>query len=55
MSQRFVYMDYNATTPLRPEVKDAMVQALDIYANASSMHESGRRARAEIEKARASV
>jgi len=55
MSQRFVYMDYNATTPLRPEVKEAMVQALDIYANASSMHESGRRARAEIEKARASV
>jgi cysteine desulfurase len=55
MSQRFVYMDYNATTPLRPEVKDLMVQALDIYANASSMHEAGRRARAEIEKARASV
>ena len=55
MSQRFVYMDYNATTPLRPEVKDVMVVALDIYANASSMHEAGRRARAEIEKARASV
>jgi len=55
MSQRFVYMDYNATTPLRPEVKELMVEALDVYANASSMHESGRRARAEIEKARASV
>lgn len=55
MSQPFVYMDYNATTPLRPEVKDVMVRALDIYANASSMHEAGRRARAEIEKARASV
>lgn len=55
MSQRFVYMDYNATTPLRPEVKEIMVRALDLYANASSMHESGRRARAEIEKARASV
>jgi len=55
MSQRFVYMDYNATTPLRQEVKDRMVQALEIYANASSMHESGRRARAEIESARRSV
>jgi len=48
-------MDYNATTPLRPEVKELMVRALDVFANASSMHEAGRRARAEIEKARASV
>jgi len=55
MPQHFVYMDYNATTPLRPEVKEVMVKALDIYANASSMHEAGRRARAEIEQARASV
>lgn len=55
MSQRFVYMDYNATTPLRPEVKKLMVEALDVYANASSLHESGRRARAEVEKARAFV
>ncbi|HEY9054215.1 MAG TPA: cysteine desulfurase family protein [Rectinemataceae bacterium] len=50
-----VYMDYNATTPLRPEVKKLMVEALDIFANASSMHEAGRRARAEIEKARSAV
>ncbi|MEN6365159.1 MAG: cysteine desulfurase family protein [Rectinema sp.] len=55
MEHRFVYMDYNATTPLRPEVRDAMVEALDVYANASSMHESGRRARAEIEDARVKV
>ena len=55
MFQRFVYMDYNATTPLRPEVKEKMIEALDVYANASSMHEAGRRARAEIEKARGSV
>ncbi|MCX7026240.1 MAG: cysteine desulfurase family protein [Spirochaetes bacterium] len=51
----YVYMDYNATTPLRPEVKETMIAAFDVYANASSMHEAGRRARAEIEKARASV
>lgn len=55
MATPFIYMDYNATTPLREEVKTLMVEALDIYANASSMHESGRRARAEIEKARSSV
>lgn len=55
MDSRFTYMDYNATTPLRPEVRDRMTQALDVYANASSMHESGRRARAEIEDARAKV
>ena len=55
MQQRFVYMDYNATTPLRPEVKELMVRDLEVYANASSMHEAGRRARAGIEAARASV
>lgn len=55
MPQRSIYMDYNATTPLRPEVKAAMVAALDVFANASSMHEAGRRAKADIETARANV
>ncbi|MEN6491241.1 MAG: cysteine desulfurase family protein [Rectinema sp.] len=55
MNTRYVYMDYNATTPLRPEVRDLMVKSLDIYGNASSMHELGRKARAEIEGARANV
>jgi len=55
MDFRRVYMDYNATTPLRPEVRDLMVRALDIYGNASSLHELGRKARAEIEEARANV
>lgn len=55
MDKRFVYMDYNATTPLRPEVKEAMIADLEIYANASSMHEAGRRAKARVEDARASV
>jgi cysteine desulfurase len=55
MSQPFVYMDYNATTPLRPEVKDLMIRDFEVYANASSMHEAGRRAFARIEKARADV
>ncbi len=55
MSSRYIYLDYNATTPLRAEVRDIMVKALDIYGNASSMHELGRTARAEIEAARANV
>lgn len=55
MAHPAIYMDYNATTPLRAEVQERMVEALGIYANASSMHEAGRRARTEIEKARASV
>jgi cysteine desulfurase len=55
MDKRFVYMDYNATTPLRDEVRKAAVEDLEIYANASSMHEAGRRARSKIEEARSSV
>jgi cysteine desulfurase len=48
-------MDYNATTPLHPEVKKVMVEDLEVYANASSMHEAGRRARMKVEEARAAV
>lgn len=48
-------MDYNATTPLHPLVKELMVRELDTYANASSMHELGRQARAAIEDARSKV
>jgi cysteine desulfurase len=55
MDKRFVYMDYNATTPLRPEVRVAMAADLDVFANASSRHEAGRRAFDRIEKARSSV
>ncbi len=55
MDRRRVYMDYNATTPLRREVRDAMVADLDIFANASSMHEEGRLARSRVEAARADV
>jgi cysteine desulfurase len=55
MDKPFVYLDYNATTPLRPEVKSAMIEDMDVFANASSMHEAGRRARERIELARASV
>ena len=53
--ERRVYIDYNATTPLRPEVKAVMVENMDTYGNASSMHASGRRARAQIEQSRDAV
>jgi cysteine desulfurase len=46
-------MDNNATTPLHPEVKEAMIDALDLYGNPSSMHGSGREAKEAVEAARA--
>ena len=55
MDKRPVYLDYNATTPLHPVVKDTMISDLEIFANASSMHEAGRRARARVEASRAAV
>jgi cysteine desulfurase len=55
VKERRVYVDYNATTPLRSEVKAAIVSDLDIYGNASSLHTSGRQARARIEEARKAV
>jgi cysteine desulfurase len=52
---RKVYADYNATTPLRPEVKAAITDDLEIFGNASSMHASGRLAHARVEQARSAV
>ena len=52
---RKVYVDYNATTPLRWEVKAAIVEDLDVFGNASSMHSSGRLAHSRVEEARSCV
>ena len=49
---RASYLDYNATAPLRPEARAAMLLALDETGNASSVHGFGRRARHLIEEAR---
>src|SRR5690606_24432575 len=54
MSQRS-YLDYNATAPLRENVRAAMIEALSLTGNPSSVHEEGRAARAAIEAARAKV
>ncbi len=50
-----VYLDYNATAPLRPEARAAMVAAMDVVGNPSSVHAEGRAAKALVEKARAQV
>jgi cysteine desulfurase len=47
-----IYLDYNATTPLKEEVRDALIKDFQVYGNASSMHASGREARARVEEAR---
>ena len=49
------YLDHAATTPLLPEVKSAMLEALDVYGNPSSVHAFGREARAIVEAAREQV
>ncbi len=50
-----LYLDYNATAPLRPEARAAMIEALDSVGNASSVHAEGRDARKRVELARAMV
>ena len=54
MSDR-VYLDWNATTPLRKEARDAMAAAWDLCGNPSSVHAEGREARKLVEDARAIV
>ena len=51
-AEKTIYLDYNATTPLRDEVRDTMTEDLLVFGNASSMHSSGRAARARVEEAR---
>ncbi|WP_425403484.1 cysteine desulfurase family protein [Hwanghaeella sp.] len=50
-----IYLDYNASAPLKPEARDVTAAALGISGNPSSVHQSGREARAIIERARQDV
>src|SRR5207247_2979733 len=51
-----VYLDYNATTPLAPEVIEAVVRAKpDQFGNASSVHHFGQQAKALLDDARSAV
>jgi len=49
---RRIYLDHNATTALRPGARAAMLAAMELCGNASSIHAEGRAARASIEAAR---
>ncbi len=55
MGQKQIYLDHNATTPLHPAVKKAMIAVMEEFGNPSSMHSSGRTARYYIEEARKKV
>ncbi|MCL2294388.1 MAG: aminotransferase class V-fold PLP-dependent enzyme [Spirochaetes bacterium] len=55
MSEKIVYLDYNATTPIHPEVKKTIIENFDIFGNPSSLHTSGRIAMEKINEARSSV
>lgn len=50
--RRRVYLDHAATTPLRPEVRDAWLAAHEVVGNASSIHGAGQEARRVLEDAR---
>lgn len=54
MSKR-IYLDYNATTPIDPRVRETLIKELDSFANASSMHEDGRLVAKNIFNARSEV
>ena len=51
-----VYFDYNATTPVAPDVAEAMARATrDLFGNPSSVHHFGQQAKAALDEARTSV
>lgn len=50
-----VYLDHNATTPLRAEARAAMIAAMDVAGNPSSVHAEGRAAKGVVERARAQL
>ena len=53
MPRRTIYLDYNATTPLDPQVRAAMMPLLDeVWANPSSIHHAGRKARVFLDDCR---
>ena len=55
MTGRRIYLDWNASAPLRPEAKRATISAMDVMGNPSSVHREGRAAKAIVESARAAL
>ena len=52
---KLIDLDHNATTPLAPAVRAAMVEAMAIAGNPSSQHAAGREAREVVERARKTI
>src|ERR1700733_6687874 len=50
-----IYLDYNATAPMKPAVRVAMLEAMERHGNPSSVHRFGRIARRHMEEARAAI
>lgn len=55
MAKRQIYLDHNATTPIHPQVREAMLEAMGTFGNPSSLHDFGREARGMVEQARERV
>ncbi|MFK0163051.1 cysteine desulfurase family protein [Rhizobium sp. NPDC090279] len=55
MAATRLYLDWNATAPLHPAAREAMLRAMDIQGNPNSVHGEGRAARASVEAARRQV
>ncbi len=53
--QKTVYLDHNATTPMKPEVRESVLETLGFAGNPSSIHKAGRDSRRRIEEARAKI
>ena len=49
------FLDWNATAPLRPEAKAAMIAAMEVVGNPSSVHAEGRAAKSLMERSRAKI
>lgn len=50
-----LFLDWNATAPLRPEAKSAMIAAMEVVGNPSSVHAEGRAAKGLLERSRAKI
>src|SRR4051812_14595265 len=55
MKRPAIYLDHNAASPLRPEARSALLAALDLVGNPSSVHAHGRALRDTIETGRRQV
>lgn len=54
-AQKHIYLDYNATAPIRPAVREVMAEAMGLPANPSSVHWFGREAKKRLEQARKTI